>query len=147
MMTVEECRDFWVRWFDGLYGRRDPSIIDECVAEDCRIDGLPAVAAGRASFHAFYRVFAGAFPEVRIEIEDILVSGESFAMRCSGQVRDHDGRTHAIRGCAMGKMRDRQIVEAWNHWEFHHLLESMGVLPQNIVLTTFQSESAKGAGP
>ncbi len=142
-MTSEQCRAFWVRWFEALYVEKRASIIDECIADSCSIIGLPAEANGRAAFHGFYALMTGAFPEVRVTVEDALADGEKFAVRCSAEVTDRAGTLHRVSGGAMGKIREGKVIEAWNFWEFHLILESMGVIPRDIVLRTFEYEKAK----
>lgn len=137
---------FWERWFDELYGKRRPQIIDDCVAEDCVIVGLPRTTNGRASFHGFYKAFSSAFPWVRIVVEECVEDGEQFAVRCSAQVDDHAGKRHAFAGGCIGRIRDGQIVECWNQWDFLSLLGSMGVVDKTVLGDTIEVE-AKRASP
>ena len=136
-------RAFFDRWFRVLWGERDQRIIDECVSDTCRIEGLPDTEWGRKSFHQFFEVFGSAFPRVRVEVEDCLSVGEQFAIRCRGAVVDKGGRTHEFTGLGMGRIRDGQIVEAWNQWNFLALLESMGVVRENVFGQTLLAEAKK----
>lgn len=126
------------RWFHELWDNRNAAIVDECVADDCLILGLPEADRGRASFHQFFEVFGKAFPHVQIRVDDCISEGESFAVRCSGLVRDHDGKEHTFSGAVLGKVRDGKIVEAFNQWDFLALLDSMGTVEKNVFGATIQ---------
>jgi hypothetical protein len=134
---------FWERWFDELYSKKRPAIIDECVSDDCVIVGLPRTTNGRESFHGFYKAFSAAFPWVRIVVEDCVEDGERFAIRCSGQVDDHDGKRHAFTGCCYGRIRGGRVVEAYNQWDFLSLLGSMGVVPKAALAETIEAEAKR----
>lgn len=132
---------FWERWFDHLYVKRRPEIIDECVAEDCVIVGLPRTTNGRESFHGFYKAFTSAFPWVRVFVEDCVENGEHFAVRCSAQVAEHNGRKHALTGGCQGRIRDGKIIEAWNQWDFLSLLGSMDVVDKNALGAMIETQA------
>src|SRR5882724_733468 len=48
---------------------------------DCVLHGYPGVEPGLPSIQAFYEAFWAAFPDVRIDIDDMLESGEKLACR------------------------------------------------------------------
>ena len=136
-------RAFFDRWFEVLWNQRDHRIIDECVSESCRIEGLPATESGRKSFHQFFDAFRDAFPRVHIEVQDCITSGEQFAIRCRGEVEDKGRTIHQFTGLGMGRIRDGQIVEAWNQWNFLAILESMGVVRENVFGHTLLAEAKR----
>lgn len=131
---------FWERWFDELYSKRNAAIIDELVADDCVIVGLPRTTNGRASFHGFYKAFSGAFPWVRIVVEDCLEDGERFAIRCSAQVDDHGGKRHAFTGCCYGRIRDGKVIEAYNQWDFLSLIGALGAVSPSVLADTIDAQ-------
>lgn len=136
---------FWERWFDELYSKKRAAIIDECVSEDCVILGLPRTTNGRDSFHGFYKAFSAAFPWVRIVVEDCIEDGERFAIRCSAQVDDHSGKRHAFTGCCYGRLRNGQVVEAYNQWDFLSLLGSMDVVGKATLAETIEAEAKRAS--
>jgi hypothetical protein len=136
-------RAFLERWFAALWDERKESIIDECVAESCRIVGLPATESGRESFRSFFRAFGAAFPKVKIRVEECISQDDRFAMRCSGYVVDRRGRQHAFTGGGMGRIHGGQLVEAWNQWDFLSVLASMGAVPRDAFADTIRAEAAR----
>ena len=142
-MPAMDHRAFFDRWFHELWTERNAGIIDECVAETCVIHGLPETQHGRAAFHQFHELFGRAFPEIRITVDECVSDGPRYAVRCTGHVIDREGRRHTFTGGGMGQIRDGQIVEAWNQWDFHGILESMGVIDAGIVGTAFQREGQR----
>ena len=129
-------RAFMDRWFHELWTKRNAGIVDECVSEDCLIHGLPEADRGRASFHRFFDFFGKAFPHVHIQVDDCISEGESFAARCSGHVRDHEGKEHPLTGAVLGKIRGGKMVEAYNQWDFMGILDSMGEVEKDLLGTT-----------
>ena len=91
-------RAFLERWFAELWGKRNAKIIDECVAENCEIVGLPDTGRGRRAVHDFFVGFGALFPQVRVMVEDCMSDGERFAMRCAGYVVDDKGARHSFSG-------------------------------------------------
>ncbi len=137
-------RAFLERWFKELWGDRRAGIIDECVSENCITHGLPATQHGRASFHGFFQAFSAAFPKIKITVEEVVEQGETVAFHCSGVATDHDGREHSFTGTNITKIRDNQIIEAWNQWDFLAVLESTGYVKQGVMLELIEKEQIKG---
>ncbi|MFO0551628.1 MAG: nuclear transport factor 2 family protein [Polyangiaceae bacterium] len=123
-------RRFLDEWFHRLWTLRDRSVIEEKVDEACVIIGLPNTNS-RASFHAFFEAFAGAFQKVEIKVDESVEEGETIAFRCSATATDCTGQTHPFVGGGFVKIRDGKMIEAWNQWDFLSLLESAGTLPKS----------------
>jgi hypothetical protein len=140
-------RAFFERWFRELWAERNPGIIDECVEENCEIVGLPKTQWGRASFHGFFKMVGDAYPSIEIRVDECLSEGESYAIRCSGQVRCYQGKLHPITGAGMGKIRNGQMIQAFNQWGFHDVLESTGHIKPGILVETWEAEGRKAAKP
>lgn len=115
-------------FFENLWSRRDLSTVDERVAEDCRIHGLPATQHGRAAFRGFVELFGAAFAKTDVTVEDAIEDGDRIFFRATVHLVDHAGRKHTMSGGGMTRWRDGQIVEAWNEWDFLKLLVDTGAV-------------------
>ncbi len=142
-------REFVDRWFDEVWGRRRAERIDEWVAPDCRIHGLPeAGPTGPAGFRPFYELLTGACVRIDVRIEDSIEAGDKIAVRWRAALEMPDGRTHSVRGGGMYRIRDGRFVEAWDTWDPLALLVDMGVVSPSAFAAAFPKRApAAATGP
>jgi steroid delta-isomerase-like uncharacterized protein len=136
----EDNKALMKRWFEEVWNQGNDGVIDELLAEDGVIHGLVDSTGkpvqGIEEFCEFHRQFRGAFPDIRITVEDIFSEGDKVVARCSvrGQhTGDHLGfaATNApieFGGVAIARWKDGKIVEAWNHFDFLEMNKQLGVL-------------------
>jgi len=117
-------------WFEQVWNRGDVAAINRLMAPDAVIHGLREPDGtqpnGRDSFIPFFHKFRDAFPDLQIVIEDAIVEGDKIACRCT--VRGtHSGHTLGFAatlrpveftGMCFIRVRDGQIVEGWNNFDF-----------------------------
>lgn len=128
------------RWFNEVWSQGKKEVIDELCHEDAEIHGLVDAGEnpvrGRKAFHEFYSQFRGAFPDLIITVEDVIAEGDKVAARCSVRGK-HTGEnlgfsaTNApvqFEGIAITRIKDGQIVEAWNQFDFMAMNRQLGVL-------------------
>ena len=125
-------------WFDELWNQGRSDTIDRLLAEDGRAHGLgPAPIVGRAQFHAFYQQFRQGFPDVHVKVTHAVTEGDMVTVYC------HVTGTHTgpgwgspsgapvdFRGFCMARVRDGQMVEGWNTFDFLTCYQQIGLLPQ-----------------
>lgn len=111
------------RWFDEVWTGRDVTVVDELMASDALAHGLVgadgAELVGTAGFKEFHRRFMEDFPELAIEVADVLADGDRCAARCI--VRGKHGATGKLisfSGMTIVRWRDGKIAEAWNNFDF-----------------------------
>lgn len=128
------------RWFEEVWNRGDANVIDELLAEDGVIHGLadaggnPVTSPG--GFREFHTQFRGAFPDIRVTVEDLIAEDDKVVARCS--VRGQHTGAHlgfeatnapvAFEGVAIVQVKDGKIIEAWNQWDFLQMNKQLGVL-------------------
>jgi steroid delta-isomerase-like uncharacterized protein len=136
----EENKELVRRWFEEVWNRGRAEAIDELFAEDGVAHGLAdesgASLRGPAGFKPFFHKFREAFPDVRVEVEDVITEGDQLAARCS--VRgSHRGDTLGFRaterpveftGMVFARIRDGKIVEAWNNFDFLNMFQQLGLV-------------------
>ena len=126
----EDLKAFIRRWFEEVWNKGREEAIDEMFAEDGIAHGLAdetgATLRGPAGFKPFFRNFRGAFPDIKVIVEDTVAEGDQVAARCTLRAT-HTGdnlgfaATHKpldITGIAIVRVRDGKIVEAWNNFDF-----------------------------
>jgi predicted ester cyclase len=127
-------------WFQRVWNEHSEAAIDELLASDARMYGLPTPdgkpIAGNAGFKPFHRSFVSAFPDMRIQVVRTVTEGEYVAVhcRCTGTHAGH-GLDVAptqnpidVWGMGMARVVDGRIVEAWNAFDFMTLYQQVGLL-------------------
>ena len=128
-------------WFDEVWNQGREETIDRLFAADGLAHGLPGdgVLQGPAAFKPFFRNFRGAFPNIRIDVVRTVTEGETVAAHCR-VVGTHTGETMGkatgkrteFWGMCIARVRDGQIVEAWNTFDFMALYQQLGFLQLTI---------------
>jgi len=101
-------------------------------------DALPAPFAGHEGARQFFKLYVTAFPDLHLDIEQILPAGDSHVLvrwRSSGthlgplaQI-PATGRKATNHGCTVMELKNSKIGHAWVYFDNAHLLRQLGVLP------------------
>jgi len=139
-MSAERNKELTRRWFQEVWNQRKSQTIEELLAPDAIAHGLESAEQppqrGPAAFRQFWQKFCGAFPDLRIEIEDVIAEGDKTAARFSfrGTHRgDHLGPPATTKpiiatGITITRWRDGQIVEGWNEFDAMRLFQQIGAI-------------------
>ncbi len=133
----DENKEIMRRWFREVWNEGRIETIDELYAEDCIAHGLNDTEGnpfrGPEGFKTFFKTFHGAFPDIKIEIEEIIAEGDQVMGRC--RVRGtHTGDTLGfpatslpidVGGITFSRMKDGKIVEGWNYYDFVGLYQQL----------------------
>ena len=127
------------RWFEEVWNKKRPEAIDEMFGEKCVAHGLDeggAERVGPEGFKPFHATFCGAFPDLHITVEEVLVDGDRTAARFSG-FGTHQGDTLGVpatgkrvtfTGMTMTHWKDGKIVEGWNNVDIMGILKQVNAL-------------------
>ena len=136
----EENKALIKRWFEEVWNQGNRDVIDELVTEDVMIHGLVDGAGnpvkGLGAFHEFHSQFRGAFPDIHVDVDDVIAEGDRVVARCSvrGQhTGEHLGfsATNApveFGGVAIVRITNGKIAEAWNYFDFLTMNRQLGVI-------------------
>jgi steroid delta-isomerase-like uncharacterized protein len=137
---MEQADDTLVhRWFEQVWNQGQEDAIDELLAEDAIAHGLSdqpdSEIRGPAGFRPFFRKFHTAFPDMRINVEDVVVEGDKIAARCvvtathtgPGVTSVPTGRPTRFTGMCIIRVKDGKISEAWNNFDFLTLYQQLGM--------------------
>jgi|SRR5882672_626704 len=137
--TLEQNKALLRRWFEEVWNRGRAETIDELLAVDAIAHGLSDDAAkplkGPADFKPFHQMFRGAFPDIRVTIEDMIAEGDKVVARCSVRGKhtgDHLGvaasNAHvAFTGVTLVRVKDGKFVEGWNNFDFLKMNQQIGI--------------------
>ena len=136
----EENKTLMRRWFEEVWNRGRAEAIDELFAEDGVAHGLEGTAGGElrgpSDFRAFHQRFRESFPDIEVEVVDTISEGDKVAALCTVRGRHQGdalgfgptGQTVEFAGMTFVRVRDGQIVEAWNNFDFMSMYQQLGAL-------------------
>ena len=140
-MTKTYARRFIEEWFDGLYHQRRSEIIEERFHKNGIAYGIGGKQLkGPNGFRSFYEPFIAAYPKIRIDIEDLVVTGKRVAVRCKANIENTSGQNGMLEGMAFVTIDNGQMTEAWNSWDFMTLFTQMGLLPEDAFVKGVQGQ-------
>ena len=138
MSSTEKNKELTRRWFEEVWNQRRSEAIDRLLAPDGIAYGLDAPGTppkpGPESFRPFWEKFCGAFPDLRIIVEEVIGEGDMTAARFSFQGThrgDHlgapaTGRPILATGMCLIRWRNGQIVQGWNEFDSMRLFQQIG---------------------
>ncbi|CAN5221831.1 ester cyclase [soil metagenome] len=136
----EENKDLIRRWFAEVWNKGRAEAIDEMFAEDGIAYGLADDQGnplrGATGFKPFFEKFRAAFPDIEVIVEDTIAEGDKVAARCIVRGK-HQSDTlgfaateqpMVITGICIARIKDGQIVESWNNFDFMSMFQQLGVV-------------------
>jgi steroid delta-isomerase-like uncharacterized protein len=124
------------RWFEQVWNQKSEAAIDEMFGRQGKSHGFPeadSVLVGPEAFKAIHRTFCGAFPDVHVDIEDIVAEGDRVAVRwhvSATHLGDHlgfpaSGKKAALPGSTFVIVKGGQIAEGWNQMDLQALYQKL----------------------
>jgi len=124
------------QWFDQVWNQRDESAIDRMFHPDgvgYGFTGGDNSPAGRDAFKAIFHTFCGAFPDLHIDVLDVIAEGEKVAVRWKANMTllgDHlgfpaTGKRGELIGSTFLRIKGDQIVEGSNQMDFEAFIQQV----------------------
>ena len=127
------------RFFDQAYNNDRPEVIDELFADDY-VDhsAPPGQAPGAAGTRQVYDMYRTAFPDLRVEIHDLVAEDDLVVVRATftGTSRGPlmgappTGKPVQIASMVIVRLRDGLFVERWEQMDLLGLMLQLGVVSQ-----------------
>ena len=148
-MSVEENVALMRRWFEEVWNEGRIQTIHDLLAPDAV--GIGQLEDGRelrgpAEFVPLVERLRGAFPDIKIVVEDAFGSGDKVVMRWSATMThrgDHlgmpaTGKPVRMTGTTIVRIVDHKIVAGWDNWDQLGMLQQIGAYkrPQDALLKT-----------
>ena len=140
-MPIEENLELMRRWFQQVWNEGRIQTVYDLLASDGVARGQRGAETeihGPDEFAEFVREIRGAFPDIKVQIEDILGAGDKVVVRWSATMT-HSGDALGIpatgksvrsRGISIATIERGKIVEGWDNWDQLGMLEQLGVYKQ-----------------
>lgn len=141
---MAEHETFLHRWFEEVWNQGNEAAIDEMLADDVvghgLIDPEGNTVRGKETFKNLHRSFLAAFSDFNVKVEDVITEGDKMAARCritATHTGDDLGITATnqpveFSGMLMVRVKDGQIIEAWNEFDFMKMYSQVGALSLNL---------------
>ena len=115
-------------WFEIVWNQKDDSGIGRLAASDVVVHGLDESGnpqKGTDLFKKFRRAFLSAFPDIHVDVEDVLVESDKTAIRLKfsgthtgeGIAIPPTGRKFVATAIVIVRWRDGKIAESWNEFD------------------------------
>lgn len=137
-MSAETHKAMLRRVMDEAVTRGNLAVVDELVAPGYVNHNLPAPAPGPDGFKQIIQLFRGAFPDIRVTLDDVIVEGDKVASRGFWQGAHRGefmgvpatGKQVRVAYLDIWRVEDGKFVENWVQMDLLGLLQQLGVAPQ-----------------
>ena len=128
---TDETKAIVRRWFEELWNQRNPGVLKDLLDPTA----VGETEGGRISGHQeflskLHAPLIGAFPDLRVTLDDIVAEGENAAVRWTFEAT-HGGdslgipatnRRVKVSGMSWVKCRNGRLVAGWDRWNSHGLM-------------------------
>ena len=130
------------KWFHEVWTNENADAIDAMFISQGQASGLgdrPLI--GPNEFRQFHAALLGLLDEIRIEIEDHVCDGNKCAIICTLYAVCRKERTPVkMTGSCFFSIKDEQILQCENHFEFLSLFEQLNLLPESTFARALSGE-------
>lgn len=136
-MSTTEYKENVSRLLEAGFGRGNLDVVDELMAADAVGHAPPDEMRGPAEVKAFISAIRGAFPDLEIEVRDLIAEGDEVVARWVAR-GTHEGefqgvpptgREIEVTGITIERFEDGKIVEGWTNRDAIGLLQQIGAVP------------------
>jgi len=128
------------RLFEEVWNKGNLPLADELFAPNYEHHdaSTPDVGRGPESEKKRATLYRTAFPDIRLNIEDIIAEGETVMARwsCLGTHKGDlsgiapTGKQFNISGVSIARFANGKMAEGWVNWDALGLMQQLGVVPE-----------------
>ena len=132
---MEKCEVLVERWFDRVWMSGDADYIDKALASNCCVTGLtPEPITSPAQFREFHQSLSSLFKDFDIKLDHILEEDCIFSGVVSSEVTHiPTNKRVKFKSSFFGSIKDGQMVEVTNLFDYLTILEQIGAIPDDFV--------------
>jgi steroid delta-isomerase-like uncharacterized protein len=135
-MSTETNKAAYRGFMDEAFNALQYDRVADYIADDM-IEHTPGFSSGAAGVRSDLALFASAFPDIRITIEDLIAEGDQLAARYYWTGTHQGafagiaptGKQVRVRGLDIWRMRDGKCIEHWNIEDNLSLMQQLGAIP------------------
>jgi predicted ester cyclase len=136
-VTVKNDPTFVRRVFEEGINQKKLEIFDELLAPNYVNHSMPTPTPGPEGFKAVVGMFMSAFPDFRVEVEDVITEGDLFSSRgyfTGTQQGDFQGipptgRSIKAAYIDIWRIENGKLVENWVNLDMMGMMQQLGVIP------------------
>jgi hypothetical protein len=128
-MTVK--RKVIETWFQRVWNERDATAIDELFVVNGEARGLGDNSLfGPKDFKVFHATLCALLSDIVITVDKSIEENDWISAICTLKAKSQKtGEPIGMTGHVLVKVKEGQLVEAYNHWDFIALFSQLGSLP------------------
>src|SRR5829696_360942 len=140
-MDPNQNKAVYQRMIEEVFNRGELDVLDDLVSPEYVLHGAPpGTPQGPDAIRATVRAFRTAFPDLRIELLELVAEGDKVSAR-SVMRGTHDGplfgippthKTVEVDGLTMVTVRDGRVQESWVKNDTLQLFQQLGVSPPQM---------------
>jgi steroid delta-isomerase-like uncharacterized protein len=138
--TYEQNKTFVRRYWEEVWNKGNLAVVDELIATD--FDGHPlrsdpAFGRGPAGQKRLVGLYRGAFPDMRMTIDDMAADGDRVVLRWTARGTNTGemmgmpatGKSATVTGIIFNRLAAGKIAEGWGNFDALGMLQQLGVIP------------------
>ncbi len=137
-MSAEQNKTLMRRFYDEVVNRGNLDMIDELASPDfVDHEASSGLAGGREDVKQFLSMLRIAFPDLRMNVEDLIAEGDKVVARATMTGRHQGefagiaatGKTVNVAAIDIVRFADGKLAEHWGVTDAASLMEQLGALP------------------
>jgi len=133
-MGLQENKAVYLRFIEEVFNRGDFSHLDELLADNYKIQGVQPASSPADAVRASATMFRTAFPDLHIEVEEVIAEGNTVAARArltGTQLGEFlgtppTGRSVSVSNLTILHLRDGKMAESWVADDFQAMKRQLG---------------------
>jgi steroid delta-isomerase-like uncharacterized protein len=141
-MSAKENVELVRRWFKEVWNEGRIQTVHDLLAPDAVGVGEAEQGVtihGPAEFVPFVERIRGAFPDINVVVEDAFGARDKVVARWSATMKHQGdqlgipatGKPVRISGITIARIRNGQIIEAWDNWDQFALMQQIGAFERS----------------
>jgi len=115
------------RWMQEVWNEGREDAIDEMMDADAEVHGIDDIKErGTVAFKQFFRNFRSQFPELHVEVEDVVLQDDCETARCIVDATTASGQKVQFTGMTFVRISQGKIIEGWNNFDFMTMYKQLG---------------------
>jgi steroid delta-isomerase-like uncharacterized protein len=124
------------QWFEQVWNQKSEAAIDRMFRPEGKAYGFvgpDGVLEGPEAFKEAHRAFCSAFPDIHVEVEDVIAEGNRVAVRWTATMTHlgdqlgfpASGTKGTLNGSSFIIVKGEQIMEGWNQMDLQALFQRL----------------------
>jgi len=115
------------RWMQEVWNEGREDAIDEMMDANAEVHGIDDIKEkGTTAFKQFFQNFRSQFPQLHVEVEDVVLQDDCETARCIVNATTTGGQKVQFTGMTFVRIHQGKIIEGWNNFDFMTMYKQLG---------------------